>query len=193
MRRPVLLAILAISAIVLQACASITLSPAGPYRAGKTAVYTLGRDWNDVTAYLRPPTGVKALTLDGQLLNCLYLTDGLTVGQSLIRRVSKEKPVPVYRKGMAGREQVEFVTDSLSAMGFVSVESSNLSRATVSGKTGIRFEIKAVTAEGLQISGLGQVVENGDRLYVAAFLAPSEHYFQDGKEEAAQILGSLQL
>lgn len=193
MKRASQVSALMIVALALQACASITLSPAGQFRAGKAATYTLGQDWNDITALQRPPTGVKTLTLDGHLLNCLYLTDGLTPGQSLLRQISKERPVPVYGKGMAAREQVEFVTDSLKATGFASAEYAALSRVVISGRTGVRFEIKALTVEGLQISGIGQVVESGDRLYVAAFLAPTEHYFKAGQAEATRILGSLQL
>ncbi|OXE36648.1 MAG: hypothetical protein CGW95_06380 [Phenylobacterium zucineum] len=136
---------------------------------------------------------MRTLTLDGHLLNCLYLTDGLKVGQSLVPAVSKDQPIPVYRKAMSVTEQVEFVTDSLTAMGFASADASGLSRAVVSGKTGVRFDIKAVNPDGLQISGMAQVLESDDRLYVAVFLAPTEHYFKEGQSEAARILASLKL
>lgn len=189
MKRLATLALLGVVALSLPACVAIKLSPAGPYASGATA-YTLGQDWNDITQVMYLPKGVRLLTLDGPQLNRLYLTEGLAPGAGLVRTVTKERPAPTYHTGSSPTELVEFVADSAEAMGYQAVETSGVRRVEISGKPGLQFELTGRTAEGLDVSGLGQVVESGDRLYVGLYLAPTEHYFAAARPEAERILKS---
>jgi hypothetical protein len=179
--------------LALTACTTVTLAPAGPYAVGGQSV-TLGRSWSDISIIMpgRPKT-VRLLSIDGPLLNRLYIADGLTSGQFLVKPLRKERPTPTWKSGMSPNEQVEFVADSVSALDFQRVETSALRPARVGGVDGLRFDIAGKTAEGLDISGLAQIAESGGRLYVILYLAPSEHYFAAQRSEVEGIMTSARL
>lgn len=177
----------------LSACATVTLAPAGPYTVGSQSV-TLGRSWSDISILLPGrPKNVRLLSIDGPLLNRLYIADGLTDGQFIVRPATKERPTPTWKSGMSPSEQVEFVADSVSALDYQRVETEDLRPARVGGVDGLRFNISAKTAEGLDISGVAQVAESGGRLFLILFLAPTEHYFGAQKAEVEGIMSSARL
>jgi hypothetical protein len=187
--------LLAASALLmsLSACVSVTSAPAGPYKIG-TATVTLGHEWSDISAIMfARPAKVRLLSMDGPLLNRLYVTDGLAPGEFMVKPAAKERPTPTYRAGMAPTELVEFVTDSVAALDYQRVETDNLRPAKVGSADGLRFDLKAKTKEGLDISGAAQVAEVGGKLYVVLFLAPSEHYYAAELPEVETVLGSVKV
>ncbi|MDP2260076.1 MAG: hypothetical protein Q8J89_10210 [Caulobacter sp.] len=193
MIRPVLRgATLAAALTLLAGCVSITAVPAGPYAAGSHSV-TLGRTWGDASAFTGAPKAVKMLTIDGWQLNRLYVIDGLRSGDYIVRPVSKEKPTPRFRTGMTPIEQVELVAESVAAMGYQRVETDGLRPTTVGGADGLRADIAAQTPEGLNISGITQIVETRGRLYVILYLAPAEHYFDATRAEVESIMASARV
>jgi len=139
------------------------------------------------------PKHVRLLSIDGPLLNRLYIADGLTSGQFLVKPMRKEQPTPTWTTGMSPSEQVEFVADSVSALDYQRVETSELRPVKVGAVDGMRFDISAKTAEGLDISGMAQVAESGGRLYLILYLAPSEHYFGAQKAEVEGIMTSARI
>lgn len=177
---------------LLSACVSITPAPAGPYASGAHLV-TLGRLWSDSSAFAGRVKQVKMLTIDGWGLNSLYIIDGLKSGDFMVRSTSKERPTPTYKAGMTPTEQVEFVAESIAAMGFQRVESDGLRPAKIGGADGLRADIKAKTQAGLEISGLTQIVEVNGKLYVILYLAPTEHYFEATKAEVESIMASARI
>ena len=189
------LAAVAACGLMLASCALITLAPAGPYKVGKGASTTLDRDWADVSLLMPgQPKTVRLLSVDGPLLNRLYLSDGLIDGQPFVRPVrSREATTPVYRSGMGFTEQVEFIADSVTALGYERVATTAVRPVEVSGLRGVRFEITAFTKEGLEIKGIGQGVVKNDALYVAVYLAPGEHYFAVTRSNAEAAMNGLVL
>lgn len=178
-------------ALLLAACASIGTAPPGPYRAGSDMTVTLGQEWADASrAMVGAPRRVRMLTTDGPLLNRLYFASGLRPGDFIVRRESRERPTPTYRAGLSPTELVEFVADSVSALEYTRTETSNLRPATLGGADALRFDLKAQTAEGLDMSGTAVVAERNNQLYVILYLAPSEHYFGAGQAEVERIMSS---
>jgi len=166
-----------VATLSLAACASPTLVKPGPFQVGTTQVQ-VGREWSDISVIMPDGTKkVRLLSVDGPLLNRLYITDTLSPGDIFLRPRAREKPTPVFREGMSPSERMEFVTDNVSAMGFQRVERRNPKPARYLGQPAIRFEIAAQTAEGLDVSGLSVVTSTGDRIRIVLYLAPSEHYF----------------
>jgi hypothetical protein len=47
--------------------------------------------------------------------------------------------------------------------------------------------------DGLNISGIAQLVEAGDRLYILLDLAPAEHYFDATRAEVESIMASARV
>lgn len=175
----------------LTACTSISKVPAGPVDLGAGRAGTLSRDWADVSALMpQRHKKVRVLTQDGPQLNRLYLAPGLAPGEGLIKGASKERPAPKYHAGMAPTELVEFVTESVAAMGYQRVETARLRPAKFAGGRAIRFDISGLTEAGLKISGTAQVAEANGKLYVVLYLAPSEHYYPSGVPQVESLLNS---
>lgn len=174
----------------LSACTTVTLAPAGAYSVG-THTLTLGRAWSDISIIIYGrPKSVRLLSIDGPLLNRLYIADGLTNGQFIVKPVKKERPTPTWKTGMSPNEQMEFVADSVAALDYQRVETSDLRPAKVSGSDGLRFNLSAKTAEGLDISGIAQVVEADGKLFLILYLAPTEHYYAAHRAEVESIMSS---
>ncbi len=179
------------AALLLSACTTVTLAPAGAYPVGKGSQVTLNRAWSDFT----PISGLKKvrlLSIDGPLLNRLYLSEGLTSGDYIVQPANRrEATTPVYDASMSINEQVEFIANSVTALGYQRVTTSGLRPVTISGVRGVRFDIEAATEEGLVIRGLGQAVRNGDALHVGIYLAPGEHYFAESLPAAEAAMDTL--
>ena len=176
--------------VLLAGCSAIGHAPAGRYNVG-AAQYTLGRSWSDVSKILpgRTPK-VRVLSIDGPLLNRLYVSDALRPGDSLIKRASKETPTPTLRAGMTGQERMEFVADSMSAAGYQRVETSRPRQAPFGQARAVRFDLSARTNDGLDIKGIAQAAEVAGKTYVAIYLAPAEHYYAATVADAEQVIAS---
>jgi hypothetical protein len=186
-------AAVALAALVsLSACAGLKAVPAGPYASGGNQI-TVGRTWTDMGRLFDASQGVRLLSIDGPQLNRLFVIDGLKPGEFIIRPVTKEQPTPTWKAGLSPSEQVEFLADSLSAMQYYRVETGGLRPVKVGDRNGVRFDITAQTVDGLDVSGIAQLVEAGDRLYILLYLAPTEHYFNATKAEVEGIMASARV
>ncbi len=174
---------------LLAGCATVTLAPAGAYKAERAFTVTLARPWSDMTGMLMPrPPGVRLLTMDGPALNQLYLAS-IAPGASLFRHADRDTPAVTYRADMGDTELVEFVIDSL-AVTYQDPQAAALRPQALAGAPGIRFDIGARTQAGLNMSGTGLVARAGDKLNLIVFLAPSEHYFGAFQPEVESIIAS---
>lgn len=179
--------------LTLSACAApIVLAPTGPYAVGKGPSVTLDRPWNDVSAiWLNRPAKMRLLSQDGPLLNRLYLSEGLVDGDVIVRSSRREATTPVYADSMSITEQVEFVADSVTALDYERVQTERIRPVDISGERGVRFDITARTKPGLDMKGVGQVLKRDGKLYVAIYLAPTEHYFQNSLGSAESAMSSI--
>lgn len=173
---------------LLASCATVTLAPAGTYEANAIAV-NLTRAWSDLTPAGMQPPGVRLLTVDGVLLNQLYVAT-IEPGGSLVKIVDRDTPRPTYRADMSETELVEFVIDSLATFGYQEPQSTALRPQTLAGAQGVRFDITARTQSGLNVSGTALVARSGDNLNMLLFLAPTEHYYGAFASEVDSIFGS---
>lgn len=174
----------------LAACQSISAVPAGPLKVG-SAEMTLGRQWADVSPLLLGANKkVRVLSIDGPLLNRLYVTDGLLVGEPLVKALTKEKPTPKLRADMNSSERIEFVADSIAAAGYLRVETSRPRPAKFGARTAVRFDLSARTEDGLDVKGTALAAEADGKSYFVIYLAPGEHYFQASLPEVEAVMAS---
>jgi hypothetical protein len=177
--------------LLLGGCAAVADAPAGAFKVGDTYQVTLGREWSDISKIMvGRPKGVRLLSIDGPWLNRLYLTDGLAPGDFLVKPAAKERPTPTYQKDMSPSELVEFVADSVAALDYERVETTGLRPATMGGAQALRFDIKAMTREGLEIAGTAETAQMGGKLYVILYLAPAEHYYAASLAEVEAVMAS---
>ncbi len=177
--------------LTLSACTTIADAPAGAYKVGTAYEITLGGEWSDISKVMTGrPAYVHLLSIDGPLLDRLYLSEGLASGEFLVKPAAKDKPTPTYRSGMSPNDLVEFLSDSVTALDFERVTTSSLRPARFAGADGLRFEIAAKTRDGLYMSGTALLAEKGGKLYVMLYLAPTEHYYGVHLSEVEAIMGS---
>lgn len=183
------LAAVATSALVA-GCATIPLVKAGQYRArGSDFAVTLTRPWSDLTGFTPSPSGVRVLSIDGLMLNRLFIAT-IEPDAALIRVADRDTPRPTYRTDMGDTELVEFVIDSLASLDYNEPQSTGLRPQTLAGQPGVRFDISARTASGLNMSGTALVARAGENLQLLMFLAPSEHYYNAFAQEVDGIFAS---
>ncbi|MBL8530394.1 MAG: hypothetical protein JNK94_01555 [Hyphomonadaceae bacterium] len=181
----------ALAAAALTASCATGGLVSGDLKSGDATV-TLAREWSDVTFMLpnRPPN-VRMLSVDGPLLNRLYLAN-LEPGQSLLRLPDRDTPRPLYRADMSESELVEFVIDCI-AQEYQNPEAAALRPHTLGETPAVRFDISTRTAEGLNISGTAMVARQNDRLHVLLYLAPSEHYYASLAPDVESVFASARL
>ncbi|PTT75034.1 hypothetical protein DBR41_26765 [Pseudomonas sp. HMWF010] len=92
---------------------------------------------------------------------------------------------------MSPAEQMEFVSDSMGALEYQRVETDNPRPAKFGTADALRFDLKAKTKEGLDISATALVAEHKERLYVVLYIAPTEHYFAAELPEVETVIGSV--
>lgn len=187
------LAVSVLGLAVLGGCAAgVTAAGPGAYAVGDAYSVTLGRQWSDISGITaQRPTNVRLLSIDGPLLNRLYLAHDVAPGAGLIRPSSRDQTAPVYRADMTSRELVEFVTQSVEAWGYLNVETEALLPADFAGRPGVAFNFAAQTEEGLNISGRAAAAARDSELQVMVYLAPSEHYYARHQTEVDAIFASV--
>lgn len=179
------------AALALSACATSTMAAAGRYEAAPGIAVTLGQNWSDITRVMaNQPRNVRLLSIDGPFLNRLYVVGDLAPGKEMIRPESRETPTPIYRADMSDSELVEFVADSVAALGYQRPETANLRPAMLGQTQAVRFDLTAQSAEGLIISGTSLVARAGQNAQILLYLAPAEHYYARDLAEVEQVFAS---
>lgn len=191
MKRSIVVAAVIAGALCVSACVSVKLAPAGAYVAGDSGA-ALGHDWTDFTPLMPNMKKVHVLSFDGLLLNRLYLTEGLVTGDYFTPPVArKEATTPTYDAAMSVTEQVEFIADSVAALGYERVMTSAIQPVQVNGQRGVRFDIEMVNPDGLNYKARAQAVKSGEKMYAAVYIAPAEHYYQSRLASAEATMSSV--
>lgn len=195
-----------LSAVVVTACAVLVgcaakpvLAPAGALTIKSAYSVRLDRNWSDVTPmyYSGKAPKVKVLTIDGLMLNRLHVSDGLTSADPLIIDPAKpdNKTTPALRgkADMSLSEQMEFVAQSVGGLDLSRVTTTAPKPVTLGDSKGVRFELTAVTKDGLNMRGLAQAVSKGGLSYYIVYLAPAEHYYAATLPNAVAVMDSGKL
>jgi hypothetical protein len=178
--------------LVAQAGCGTGSAVTGRFPVGKAYDVNLGQTWSKLTPFTLN-SKVKQLTIDGPLLNNFYLSEGLKVGQSIIRTPVKSRPMPVVKADMSETELAEFVVDTIAAFGYEGAAYSDLKPAKFGGVDAVRFNVAAKTDAGLDVSGTAQVALRQGEVHVMLFLAASEHYYPSLISEVNTVFGSATL
>ncbi len=189
---PARLSFVLIALIGLSACASISAVGPGPVDIGKSYRISTGEIWSKYPPQNRTNTAAT-MTIDGTLLNTLSFVEGLEPGQSIIYTSDRDKLIPKYRADMTASELVDFVLDSYSAQGLANGKMTDLRPEKFDRLDGYRFDFTGAYKSGLELSGTGKIAQQGDKLHIIIFYAPSEYYYGLRKNEVDGILASVSL
>jgi hypothetical protein len=189
MTRPWRATACALVLVGLAGCTAISAVPPGPLALGASHNVTLRREWSDVSKILPHSKDVRILSIDGPLLNRLYIGEGLSPGEGLIG-ARKDHPVPTFHADMGPGDFAEFVADSVAALGYQRVETSKLRPARFGPNSGVRLHLSAKTESGLEMAGTAEVATAGGKLYLILYIAPAEHYYEANLPDVEAILAS---
>lgn len=170
-------ALFLLTAFALGACAHAHPVTAR-YQVDHAFGVRLERPWADASSRATPRLSnhVHLLTIHGAALESLYLVGGLKSGDSLWTPPHGDE-YPRYHADFSRSEMVEFVSASLSALGYVAVTPYNVRPAALAGQDGVRFDVEMQTADGLNVSAAALAAQSGNRLNLILFLAPREHFY----------------
>ena len=177
------LAMFAFPVFLLTSCAvTPQLVPAGEFGQGQ--IVRLDRAWSDYSplqGVYFAKTKVKFLTIDGALLNRLYISEGLSEKDPLFRKTNfedKYNPAPRPSKEMSLLEQMEFVSKSLNELEYIKVSTNSPKSVTIAGERGVRFGLEMQTSDGLIMRGLAQAFRKNSLNYYIIYIAPNIHYYE---------------
>lgn len=192
MRSLVLGAVLA-GAVSLSACAGGVREVVGAYPINDQVSITLTRPWSDMTARHRDiERQVRFLTIDGPLLNRLYVFADIEPGRSLWRESNRRERerLPAFRADMTSRELIELMSEHLVRLGLQRVEEADIAPTTFAGAPGVRVRYTTQTRNGLEMGALAVMANVNGKLRGALFLAPSEYYFDRDLADVERAIAS---
>lgn len=179
------------AALILSGCVTgPELAPAGSFEAGSYSV-PLTQDWTSMSIKTGKGKPAKLLTMDGTMLNSVYLFSDLAEGDSLLKERKKENPVPKFSADFSDLEMIEFLTDNLErGQGFLNVETSNVEPAEFKGEDAVQFEFSAVNANGLKLHGKSLLGVKDDKLNIILYYAPAIYYYDKLEADVAAMFAS---
>jgi len=186
-----LLASLAAAAL-LTACASgPKLASAGMFEAGSYSV-PLSQDWTAFNIKTGKGKPAQLLTVDGTVLNSVYLYSDLKEGDSLMKERKRDNPVPKFTTDLSELELVEFLADSLErGHGLLDVQTMNVEPSSFKGAEAIQFDFTALNENGLKISGSSLLGVEDEKLNIVLYMAPTIHYYGKLKGDVSAMMTSL--
>jgi|GEM_PF-1042392 len=176
--------------LTLVACQSIALAPPGAFDAQAFGV-ELVRAWSVIPVRTGDGRAARMLTVDGPLLNRLYLFGSLPDGDSLLYLPDRDLPVPTYQPTMTELELVEFVTDSLALADYTDLVTRDVRLESFDGEAGVAFGFSASTAESLNVAGEALLAKTDSGLNLILFIAPSEYYFDAFATDLDAVFASV--
>jgi hypothetical protein len=178
-------------AFALASCATggtSRLVEPGPNHAGKLTIDS-EMEWTRATT-----SRYQLWTIDGELLNLLYLIHTVKEGEYIFlgQKQSKRRPDgPFYHRGMREDEIRDLVTDGLFGAGFIGVQGTNLRPVNFGAHEGFRFDLTMANPEGLAYQGYVAAFEHKNGLALAIYIAPSEYYFPRDSAKVSRMLDTL--
>ena len=177
--------------LMLAGCATTggRLVQPGPNPAGGGLSIDSEMEWTRASA-----TRFQLWTIDGELLNRLYLVPAVREGEYIFlghRQSTRRPDGPFYKRGMRADELRDLVADGLRMSGAVNVAATNLRPAAFGGREGLRFDFSLSTEEGLAYQGMAAAFEHEKGLALALFMAPREYYYPRDADKVSRMLDTL--
>ena len=181
-----------LAALTMSGCVSMSAVPSGQSFKAETAYsVTPTTSWTRMPNGLNPTKG-SALTQDGVPLGAVYLVTAKN-DKPMIDNVGSSKNLPRYTLGSTALEQIDFVTSSMSLIGYLDLTTTNVRPADIDGQPGTEFSLTGKYPSGLNMKGDAAIVESNDGLNIVLYVAPEMHYYDKYYTEASAIIKSVDL
>lgn len=174
-------------AIILTGCATYSLVESRRTAIGDLYTVDPQIPWSSTQ------TGkMEVWTVDGPSLQAVRFVKGLEDGEALFGGKT-EKKRPKFTKAMTATEIMEFVVDSVTALGAQRVEAANLRPQRFGNVQGFRFDLKFASQAGLEEEGLvvGALVK--ERLHLIIYSGVRAHHFPKHKNHVERMIESISM
>lgn len=152
----------------------------------------LSQDWTAFNIKTGKGKPAQLLTVDGTVLNSVYLYSDLKEGDSLMKERKRDNPVPKFTTDLSELELVEFLADSLErGHGLLDVQTMNVEPSSFKGAEAIQFDFTALNENGLKISGSSLLGVEDEKLNIVLYMAPTIHYYGKLKGDVSAMMTSL--
>lgn len=185
---------LAVSSMALLAACVATPSAVQPGMFEPDTGFTVSLEeaWSYFPPNFNQATVGGYLTRDGFYLNRVHLIT-LEDGDSMIAGKGGDIERPYFHAGMTELEIVEMVTNSLTAIGYTTMEADEIRPAMVDGQPGMAFTLQGKWENGANIKGDVLAVPVGSDLHMMMFLAPELHYYEALQDSVEAMMASMNL
>ena len=179
--------------MVLAACASYQLVPAGKTTVRNAIAVEPARAWTKVP-FITSPGPIEMWTLNGPAIDTLEFFAPVADGEPLRKPEGNAQPYPPFRASMSASEIVELYEASLRrSTNSALVETKNLRPATIGGSEGFRADIVYVAQDRVRRKGVLVGVVKDKKLYLMHFQAPELHYYDRAIDEVERIVASARV
>lgn len=177
-------------AAVLGACATTPgtgpVTPGERQRIGGAYTVVPETEWQR-----RSADGMQRWTVAGASLHQLRLYGDLASGDTLFPE-APAKRMPAYDGRGRAHEVAELLRASLSRMGAVEVQTSNLRPAPFGERDGFRLDLSFAAGSGLRYRGLAAGTGDDEgRLQLILYFGAREHHFPAYEETVERLIGSV--
>jgi len=175
------------AAAALAACAG-GFEPVGMERQRIAGLYSVAPQ---IAWSRQEDNRIEYWTIDGPTLDLLQFTPALKDGDSIYKVEGREN-MPRYRKSMSESEVLEFVVDSLAAIGQQKIEATGLRPSPFGPLPGFQFELAFQSSSGLDMLGsvVGTIKDDG--LYLIMYTGAALHYYPKHKATVDSVIASIQ-
>jgi hypothetical protein len=133
-------------------------------------------------------------TIDGPGLNSLNIIPDTKPGEHVFHLAKEKKSRPDgpwFRAGMRPDELRDVILDAIREQGWADVDSSGFRPHTFAGVSGIRFDVRQTSPEGLRYQGSVGAFERNGRLTVLYWKAPEEYYYGRDVQAVNRLIDSI--
>ncbi|WP_425407075.1 hypothetical protein [Hwanghaeella sp.] len=187
-----LVRIVALASILatVAACQGYTLVKGGsPVEIASGMKATPARSWSKLSS-----GKYQLWTVDGPVLQQILFGAAIQDGEELFPNENNRKQkLPEFKKSMSELEVAELYRDTMLKLGASNFDLLDIRPKTVGGKQGFRFEFDFTMEQGLQKSGVGEAVLEGDKLYYVIYTGAKLHYYPKNLPDAEQVMQSVQI
>lgn len=177
---------------ILSGCIQYSLVPAGEVNI-KDIKVTTGMAWNKSPFKLGPNTTVW--TADGESLNQVIFIQGVGNGQTVFKDTNKDVVMPKFSDSILLHEIEDLLVTSITNLysGQITVEPSNLKPVSFNNKSGIQFDLRYYTIDGMAIRGKAKAAISEGKLYAIIYTAADLHYYEKYEAEVDALLDTASI
>jgi len=131
-------------------------------------------------------------TVDGAGLQAVRFVEGLEDGDTLFKGKPGQE-LPEFKKDMRAHGVMDFIVDSMGAIGLTQIQTKNLRPIKFGTLPGHRFDFTCLTEDGLEMEGfvVGALIE--EHLHLIFYYGARQYYFAKHAGHVEKLLESIRM